>query len=245
VDYLVRIAVISDIHSNFEALTAVINDIKENHTDINDIFCLGDIVGYGPDPDDCVNYLFRNSEFRISMVKGNHDHYVAQASIPPQVNSTAKEAIEYQITRTSLENRLELSNLPLVKSITRSQFGIDIFLVHGSPQHPLSKYIYPNSKELPQLFAYLENTGTDILILGHTHIPAVERVETDEKQLLILNPGSVGQPRDRNPKSSYAILDSNLEVEIVRVDYDIESVMNKICRNGLPISLAHRLRKGL
>jgi putative phosphoesterase len=179
------------------------------------------------------------------MVKGNHDHYVAQSSIPPQVNSTAKIAIEYQITHTSLENRWELSNLPRKKGITRSQFGIDIFLVHGSPQYPLSKYIYPNSKDIQQLFDYLVNNGTNVLLLGHTHIPIIEKIETDENRVLILNPGSVGQPRDKNPKSSYAILDSNLEAEIVRVDYDIESVMNKISRSGLPISLAHRLRKGL
>ena len=119
-----------------------------------------------------------------------------------------------------------MAQLPQFVTIKHLNFNPEITLVHGSPQYPLSAYIYPDTPKQENLFNYMSNTNVDILILGHTHIPFVRKRDINpDKELLMLNPGAVGQPRDADPRASYSIVDvENMEAEIRRVDYDIDSV---------------------
>ncbi len=238
------LGVISDIHSNIKALEASLVDMEFNYPDIEEIYCIGDLVGYGPDPKKCIEFLFNNS-LVTKIVKGNHEHYVDQTVTPPQVTPIAKAAIDYQINNIPLELRWELAQLPQI--ITTKHLNIEITLVHGSPQYPLTTYIYPNTQEQENLFRYMINVEADILILGHTHVPFIRKKAVNgDKELLMLNPGAIGQPRDNDPKASYAVIDvQNMEAEIRRVDYDIDSVAKRIISVGLPESLASRLYRGI
>lgn len=239
------LGIISDIHSNIEALKAVFADMKTFFPEIKEIYCIGDLVGYGPDPKECIELVF-NHGLVTRVVKGNHDHYVDQTVTPPQINYLAEAAINYQINNIPLELRWELAQLPQFVTIKHLNFSSEITLVHGSPQYPLNTYIYPDTPKQENLFNYMSNTNVDILILGHTHIPFVRKRKIDQnKELLMLNPGAVGQPRDDDPRASYAVVDiENMEAEIRRVEYDIDSVANRIISASLPESLATRLFKG-
>ncbi|MHA2233529.1 MAG: metallophosphoesterase family protein [Candidatus Hodarchaeales archaeon] len=237
------IAIIADIHGNFEALESVLEDICANFPEIREIYCAGDIVGYGPNPKECLESLIKNPNVSAT-VKGNHDEYLVQGFINRQVNPDAAAAIDWQIGVIPLELRWELSQFPVF--IPKSD--PNIALVHGSPQYPLDEYIYPDTEKQEHLFDYMNASNTDMLILGHTHKPFVRKrfLREFNKDLLILNPGSVGQPRDRDPRASYAILNTkNIEGTIIRVDYDIELVAEKIKSLGLPDSLANRLFQGI
>ncbi|MHA2246255.1 MAG: metallophosphoesterase family protein [Candidatus Hodarchaeales archaeon] len=238
------LGIISDIHSNIEALEAVFNDMRNNFPTVKEIYCIGDLVGYGPDPKGCIEFLF-NHDLVTKIVKGNHEHYVDQTVTPPQVSALAKTVIDYQIRTIPLELRWELAQLP--QFITTKHLNAEIILVHGSPQYPLTAYIYPNTTKQENLFQYMIDTETDILILGHTHIPFIRKdVVNDDKELLMLNPGAVGQPRDDDSRASYAVVDvNNMEAEIRRVEYDIDSVAKRMISIGLPESLAMRLYKGM
>jgi len=237
------VGVIADIHSNFDALKAVFNDMQMSFPEITEIYCIGDLIGYGADPKKVINFILNNSLI-TKIVKGNHEHYVDQTVTPPQVTPLAKAAIDYQISNIPLELRWELAQLP--QFITTKHLNKEITLVHGSPQYPLTAYIYPDTREQKNLFQYMINVEVDILILGHTHVPFIrKKAIIDDKELLMLNPGAVGQPRDNNPKASYAVIDvQKMEAEIKRVEYDIDSVAKRIISVGLPESLAMRLYKG-
>lgn len=238
------VGVISDIHSNMVALKAVFADMQIRFPEIKEIYCIGDLVGYGPDPRRCIEFIF-NHDLVTKIVKGNHDHYVDQTVTPPQVTPLAKTVIDYQIKTIPLELRWELAQLP--QFITTKHLNVGITIVHGSPQYPLTAYIYPNTPEQENLFQYMTDTEIDILILGHTHIPFIRKeAVNDDKELLMLNPGAVGQPRDDDPRASYAVVDvNNMEAEIRRVEYDFDSVAKSMISIGLPESLAMRLYKGL
>ncbi|MHA2203001.1 MAG: metallophosphoesterase family protein [Candidatus Hodarchaeales archaeon] len=238
------LGVISDIHSNIKALEASLIDMEFNYPEIEEIYCIGDLVGYGPDPKKCIEFLFKNSLVK-KIVKGNHEHYIDQSFTPSQVTPLAKAAIDYQINNIPLELRWELAQFPQI--ITSKHLNVEITLVHGSPQYPLAAYIYPNTREQEDLFQYMINVEVDILILGHTHVPFIrKKAANDDKELLMLNPGAIGQPRDNDPKASYAVIDvQNMEAEIRRVDYDIDSVAKRIISVGLPESLASRLYRGI
>lgn len=239
------IGVISDIHSNIEALKAVFADMRVVFPEVKEIYCIGDLVGYGPDPKECIEFVF-NHDLVTRIVKGNHDHYVDQTVTPPQINYLAEAAISYQIRNIPLELRWELAQLPQFITIKHLNFNPEITLVHGSPQYPLDAYIYPDTPKQENLFNYMSNTNVDILILGHTHIPFIRKQKINhDKELLMLNPGAVGQPRDGDPRASYAVVDvENLEAEIRRVEYDIDSVAKRIISTSLPETLATRLFKG-
>ncbi len=240
------IGIISDIHSNLEALQSVLAHIKSEFPNLSEIYCLGDIVGYGSDPKSCLEIVFQE-KLITKIVKGNHDHFVAQAHVPPQINSFAAEAIHYQIRNTPIELKWELSNLPLTQSIYHVISGKEILLTHGSPQYPLSEYIYDNTKKQERLFEYMISNNVDILLLGHTHIPYVRKIEDPtEKEIIILNPGSVGQPRDSDPRASYAVLNlENYKVDFVKVDYNVDLTYQKIITRDLAPFLGQRLYKGL
>ncbi|UCG02718.1 MAG: metallophosphoesterase family protein [Candidatus Heimdallarchaeota archaeon] len=237
------LGIISDIHSNIEALEACLTDMNFNYPEIEEIYCIGDLVGYGPDPKKCIKLIFKNTLIS-KIVKGNHEHYVDQTVTPPQVTSRAKAAIDYQINNIPLELRWELAQLP--QFITTKHLNREITLVHGSPQYPLTAYVYPNSLEQKDLFQYMSNLEVDILALGHTHVPFIRKKVQNDKEYLMLNPGAIGQPRDNDHKASYAVIDvQNMDAEICRVEYDIDSVAKRIISVGLPESLASRLYKGI
>ncbi|MFX0182328.1 MAG: metallophosphoesterase family protein [Candidatus Hodarchaeota archaeon] len=241
------LAVISDIHSNLVALESVITDLKENFKDITEIYCLGDIVGYGPNPQECLEIVLNKEKLITRIIKGNHDDYVTRHNTPPQVNPSARIAIEYQIQATSLEFRWELDHLPPCISTKHLDYDANIVLVHGSPQYPLTEYIYPNTLRQENLFTYMKDADIDILFLGHTHIPFVRKLALNKglKDLLIINPGAVGQPRDNDPRASYAIIDvEERDVIIRRVNYDIDLVTKQMESTCLPITLGLRLYQG-
>ena len=239
------LAVLADIHSNFSALKAVISDIELHYPEIKEIYNLGDMVGYGPDPQKCIEEIMSN-KLITRTIKGNHDHYVVQASIPPGINPWAEKAIHIQIENTSIEHRWQLGNQQTIIYTKHLEFPHEIVLVHGSPQYPLSEYIYPDTEKQMSLFDFMYTSNIDILLLGHTHIPfSRTKTANSEKELLIINPGSVGQPRDNDPRASYAVIDLiNLEVEIIRIEYDVESVTQRMKSIGLPKLLIDRLFEG-
>ncbi len=240
------LGIISDIHSNSIALESVLNHLRNNFPEVEEIYCVGDIVGYGPDPKKCLEELFNKNNQITKIVKGNHDDYVARHFIPPQVNEVARNAIDYQIKNTPLELRWELGQLPHSISYNHVKSRKEIVLVHGSPQYPLIDYVYPNSPKQQNLFEYMTTNKVDVLILGHTHIPFVKKSTLNERdELLMVNPGSVGQPRDGDSRASYALVDlDNQTADIQRVDYDISMVFKQIEKSGLPIEVGLRLFKG-
>ncbi len=222
--------VISDVHSNLSALEAVFDDV--GHWDAG--ICAGDVVGYGPYPQECIDQIFFKC---FSTVTGNHDRAVATLETD-WFNDDAQEAIRINrgmLTEASLK---WLSSLPTGKS--HEIDGVNVLVYHGSPTQPLTSYIFQTEAET-HAEDYLRQTGADVLILGHTHIPYT--VQRDEH--LILNPGSVGQPRDGDPRASYLILDTeSLKVEHRRVKYNIDATAEAIDAAGLPHRFATRLYRG-
>ncbi|MFX0115971.1 MAG: metallophosphoesterase family protein [Candidatus Hodarchaeota archaeon] len=244
---MTEIAIIADIHGNYEALESVLEDIRANFPEVKEIYCAGDIVGYGPNPRECIESIINNPHISAT-VKGNHDEYLTKGFINRQVNPDAAAAIDWQIGVIPLELRWELSQFPVFIARNDPSFNVEIALVHGSPQYPLDEYVFPDTEKQERLFDYMMANNIDVLILGHTHKPFMRtRFLRDlNKKLLILNPGSVGQPRDRDPRASYAVLNvENIEGTIVRVDYDIKIVAGKIKSFGMPESLGNRLFQGV
>ncbi len=247
-------AIISDIHSNYTALKAVLEDIDQKN--IKEVFCLGDIVGYGPEPRECIDLII---ERQIVSIMGNHDHAVFYE---PTNFKTGAERASYW-TRQMLEDEPDqkkrkqrwafLGRLPV-----RLQMG-NILMVHGSPRKPVNEYIFPddiytNTSKLLAIFERLER----ICFVGHTHVPGVfledpDFYSTDEinnvypitdKEKAIINVGSVGQPRDQDVRASYVIVKDD-KVEFVRVTYNIEETVVKIIANPeLDDFEGERLRDG-
>jgi len=228
-----KIAVISDIHSNLDAFEAVIADLPK----VESILCLGDMVGYGPQPNEVVA---RIRQLRPDVVlAGNHDHAVS-------TGITAGFSFYAAVAAKWTRKQLTRDNLQYLSALTPSshlvQSGVRISLFHGSPRDPLNEYVYP---EVPrsEVDTLIEQSNGKLLLLGHTHMPMVCSSTTG----ILANPGSVGQPRDGIPKASYAIVtvsDTQVLVGIRRVVYDIDSVAKKIIDAGLPTFLADRLYVG-
>jgi diadenosine tetraphosphatase ApaH/serine/threonine PP2A family protein phosphatase len=249
-------AIISDIHGNLDALQTVLSDIDRRG--IQRIICLGDVIGYGPEPRECLDLIAKRAEFCLC---GNHDHAVLFE--PYNFNTAAERAAFW--TRQALEDEedTELRNQRwrFLGGLTpRVEMG-DMLFVHGSPRKPINEYLFPddvftNPQKLLQNFDRMEHTTC---FVGHTHVPGVfvddpyfeppdelpeprRFVLGDEK--VIINVGSVGQPRDRDPRASYAIVTDD-QLEFIRLDYDIESVAAKIAANPhLDDFLGIRLRDG-
>jgi putative phosphoesterase len=210
------------------ALEAVLNDMPK----VDRVICAGDLVGYGAEPNEVVG-MVRSRE--IQAVMGNHDYAVITKDVS-DLNSVAAEAAQWTSRKLSPENIHYLSTLPTQLRIKVGKSRI--YVVHGSPRDNLEEYIFPDisNHELSQLVEELEE---DIIILGHTHRPMKRKILGK----LVVNPGSVGQPRDRNPKASYAVLtiDGDVDVELKRVEYDVDATAKKITAAGLPEELASRL----
>lgn len=247
-------AIISDIHANLPALTAVLEDIDRRG--IKEIFCLGDIVGYGPEPKECLDLVI---EKQVATIMGNHDHAVFYE--PTNFNTGAERASYW--TREQLEDEPDakkrmrrwsfLGRLPM-----KLQMG-SILLAHGSPRRPVNEYIFPddiytNTAKLVAIFERAEH----ICFVGHTHVPGVFLEDPDfysveeldgvypisDQERAIVNVGSVGQPRDQDTRSSYVVA-SDEKVEFVRVEYDVETTISRIIANpALDDFEAERLKEG-
>jgi len=227
-----RALVISDIHSNLPAFKAVLEEAGS----VDYIFSAGDIVGYGPWPNECINL---SKELGFDSVAGNHDEASA-TGVVVNFNPYAEEAIRITRRLLRVENLEYLAKLP--KSLERTLGGHKLAIFHGSPRDPLNEYVFPYTAD-NILESFLHQISSEILILGHTHIPFTRRFGGR----LIINPGSVGQPRDRDPRASYMILEESregFEVRMSRVEYDIESVAKKMIEEGFPRVLAQRLFYG-
>jgi len=223
-----KIGLISDIHSNLAAFRAVLSDMPK----VDEILCAGDLVGYGAEPNEVLK-LARAKE--IKAVMGNHD----QAAVTKDVrglNDRAATAALWTATRLTRENLDYLASLP--PRLELKLEGQRVFVVHGSPRDPFNEYVFPDFSHRDMAEA-VKGAEADVVVLGHTHI-LMRRMVLGKN---IFNPGSVGQPRDRDPRASYAVIDFDEEVEISfrRVEYDIEATAEKIKAAGLPEELATRL----
>ena len=238
-----RIAVLSDIHSNLPALKAVREDLPS----VDEIWVLGDIVGYGPQPNDVIRTL---QQLGARSVLGNHDGAAIGTVDPDDFNPDAKTAVEWTATQLDPNARTYLATLPQVR------VSGDLTAVHGSPREPVWEYITSPAVAAANLGSF----RTWLCLFGHTHVPAIFRasdghveqiatstgdpVRLDARRALI-NPGSVGQPRDGIPESAYAILDDReATVEFHRVSYDVGETQRLMHAAGLPPRLAERLAWG-
>ncbi|HUH99830.1 MAG TPA: metallophosphoesterase family protein [Nitrososphaerales archaeon] len=233
---IIAVSFVSDIHSNLEALQAVLADIDNKVEDEVEtkIFCLGDIVGYGASPNEVITLLNDN---RVTCISGNHDQ-AALSGDTTGFNATAAEAVFWTFRHLDSNSMEFLKMLPLDAAFKVG--GKRVYLVHGSPDNQLWEYARVETHEV--LFgSYLTRVHADVLGLGHTHLPFVWR----GPEGLVFNPGSVGQPRDGDSRASYATLtlDDSGGIELLhrRVDYDVGTAAQKITDSGLPLQLGDRL----
>jgi len=241
-----RYAIISDIHGNVEALHAVLDDIKKQSVD--SIICLGDIVGYYPDPEKCIDLVKKNVDICVA---GNHD-YAAIGRIDTQ-NFTyhAFAAMEWTKQHLSDKGKDYLNSLPLI--VDENQ----MFFTHSSPSNPQEwVYVFPDSEDA--VFEAFNSLNNPLNFIGHTHWPSIliqenERITLHSDHFIkisngfsyLINVGSVGQPRDFDSRSCYCIYDSDeMDVRIIRVSYDFRITQKKIRDHQLPLFLAERLEKG-
>lgn len=239
-----KYAVISDIHANLEALNAVlpvIDDLKVDH-----IVCLGDVVGYNASPNECCEILRKRG---IPTILGNHDAVACGMEEPWGFNPVALAAAMWTREALTKENLAWIKGLPDLLN-----FGYFVG-VHGAPRNR-NTYLFSWEDILPHL-SFLEEQNCDICLIGHTHSPGifstdgVYSVDDDSRFVLgegknfFINPGSVGQPRDGNPKAAFGVLDTENKVfEQVRVSYPMEKAGDKVLEAGLPPFLAERLTLG-
>jgi predicted phosphodiesterase len=243
---MTKVLVISDVHANLTALEAVLADAGKVH----EVWCLGDIAGYGPDPNECIERI--QALPKLTCMMGNHDYGVNGSMALETFNLDAKKALLWQrdILTESSKNFLQtLSQEPRTSG--------NVTLVHGSPRDPIWEYVM-NTMVARINLAYFETLWC---LVGHSHFQAVfqyhseidevtievpkasERYEMRERA--ILNPGSVGQPRDRDPRAAYAFFYPKEKAwEPRRVEYDIASVQKRILDAGLPPRHAERLAGG-
>lgn len=226
-----KIGFISDIHANEPALLAVLQEIEDQ--DIDEILCAGDVVGYNAFPNQVVGHLREND---VTSIRGNHDEAVL-TSTPINFNISAKRAIDW--TRRNLSSE-SLSYLETLDYEYRAKKGdLDVYMVHGSPKDKLNQYVRKDSITENKIQSWFD-TVPDIIILGHTHQQFVRQTDI----ATVVNPGSVGQPRDGDPRAGYAVLDvSSNEINSHRVEYDIEKAADQT-QKYLPRKLADRLYKG-
>jgi diadenosine tetraphosphatase ApaH/serine/threonine PP2A family protein phosphatase len=238
----VRVGIVSDIHGNLEALQAVLSKCKG---EVDEIFCLGDVVGYGANPCECLDTIREHSPF---ICAGNHDWAAGGRIGVDGFNSYAADAIEWTRQQLSSEQTSFLHDLPLTE---RRE---DVLFVHGSPYDPKAfHYIFGASEASVAIgetdarltfvghshraFVYQDGVGEAVLGEGHLTLAREDRV--------LVNVGSVGQPRDRDPRAAFCVWDMGQdELQLVRVPYDVSQAQQKILDNRLPDFLAHRLESG-
>ncbi|WP_435077603.1 metallophosphoesterase family protein [Halococcus sp. AFM35] len=216
------IGVIADVHGNRVALEAVLGDMPA----VDGLVCAGDVVGYNPWPGACVETV---REREIPTVMGNHDRAVATGT-SFSFNSMAGAGVAYAREQLDDEQLAWLADLP----DERTECDGRVKIVHGHPDDP-DRYTYPD------MFGADMLGDEDVLVLGHTHVQHYESYDEG----IVLNPGSVGQPRDGDPRAAYATVDLEaMNVTEHRVEYDIETVERAVSEAGLPEKIGSRLRKG-
>lgn len=237
-------AVISDVHANFSALESVLTDIKARN--IQNIYFLGDAVGYGPEPNECLEFL--KSECRV-VLAGNHDWGVCGMTDISYFNRYARWAIEWTRTNISVVNLESLKRLPLSYSDEEESLS----LVHATPCEPDRWHYLMDVSDAERNFSCFT---TRFCFVGHSHrpliieeLPSGDLVTERRRRLVgpdsrcIINCGSVGQPRDGDNRASYAVAGEDM-VEIVRVSYDYSKTQKKMAQSGLPLPLIERLSAG-
>jgi predicted phosphodiesterase len=240
-----KILVLSDIHSNLIALETVL----DNAPQFDALWCLGDVVGYGPNPNECIDLL--NQYPNLVCLIGNHDAATVERIDLVPFNTEAAQVIKWtqnQLTDQSISFLNKLPEILVLNSITLS---------HGSPRYPIWEYIL-DSRTAQQNFEYFE---TPYCFVGHSHLPSIFQFRDEREtaditipkantlfkltQRSIVNPGSVGQPRDRDPRAAYAIYDPESETfTFYRVDYDIASVQERMRALHFPKRFIERLQTG-
>jgi len=237
-------AIISDVHSNEEALSAVLEDIEKRG--VEEIYFLGDAVGYGPDPNECIKLLRKKCTVLLA---GNHDWAVLGLTEVAYFNDNARAAVKWTDDVITDRNRKALNGFPLVKAIEEK----DLFLVHAAPYEPEDWHYLFSPLQAVDAFNYFKQR---ICVVGHSHVPFIAE-ETSEGKIVphergikfrkgsryVINVGSVGQPRDGDPRACYALFENN-GVQFVRVKYDIDATQKKMEEAGLPAPLILRLSVG-
>jgi diadenosine tetraphosphatase ApaH/serine/threonine PP2A family protein phosphatase len=241
-----RYIVVSDIHCNAPALEAVLQDALP----FDAVLCLGDIVGYGPNPNLCVE---RVQDYELVSLAGNHDWGAVGKADLRVFNRDAKQALTWTNEELTKANRQFLRELPVKTSLNDK-----ILLAHGSPRDPVWEYLV-DITSASQIF---DKYGFDLLLVGHSHLPLTFEWDAEEDRArplparvdvpvrlegrrLIINPGSVGQPRDGNPKASYGLLDLEAQTwTFRRTAYPIEITQERMRAKGLPQRLIDRLALG-
>ena len=241
-----RIAVVSDIHSNLVAFEAVLSAVGE----IDQLWCLGDIVGYGPRPNECVAMLAASKHLAVA---GNHDHAAIGKIGVEDFNTFAALAAQWTTENLAEPTREYLAALPTVQ--TSGEFT----MVHGSPRAPVWEYVL----NVPTATSSFDHFEGPFCLVGHTHVPAIfARAPDGEVQAhrivgeaelslkrpgwrFILNPGSVGQPRDDDPRASCLLIDTDrATASWRRFEYDIAETQQQMRRAKLPARLVERLANG-
>ena len=241
-----RILVVADVHANLAALLAVIDDASRDRA-IDTVWCLGDIVGYGAQPRECIQLL---QTYSYQAIAGNHDLAAATGEGVEAFNPFAAEAARWTALELSEDDRAWLLALP------RSQIEGEFTLAHGTLRDPVWEYLMDSE----QAAVHLSLQSTPYGLVGHTHVPIVfledEPSEAREdppvagvqelgQRRFVANVGSVGQPRDGDPRAAYGLVDTEeRRLEFRRVEYDIAGTQAKILAAGLPLYLAERLAYG-
>lgn len=233
-----RIAFLSDIHSNLEALERALEGVE--NAGIDSIYCLGDIVGYNADPAACVDLVRKHC---AGAVCGNHDAAVATETSVGALPSDGQDAARYHRRCLSEDQLTYLADLPLTLTVENCT------LVHATPDNPTAWKRLTTYPAAQDQFAHFD---TDMCFIGHTHVPAVMANKLGVLQVrrghrYLVNVGSVGQPRDQNAKLSFGLFDTDtFDYHNVRLDYDIDGAAQKIRdTDALPNRLAARLYEGL
>jgi predicted phosphodiesterase len=237
-------AVLSDVHANLEALDAVLRDVDRRN--IRDILFLGDAVGYGPDPNECIDLLVERCKVLLA---GNHDRAAIGLTDIAYFNVYARNAIVWTMKALTEKNRGILGTWPFEKEMKDE----DVLLVHSTPKEPSEWHYLLTLWDAETNFQYFDNK---FCFLGHSHQPFViekmpsgelitykDGTRVREGSRYIINTGSVGQPRDGDPRACYAIMNGE-DIDIVRVSYDIASVQDKMKREHLPEPLIERISVG-
>ena len=241
-----QIALVSDIHSNLVAVEAVLAALPS----YDELWCLGDTIGYGPRPNECLQYIRDRSSQALT---GNHDLACLGEASLADFNALARKANEWNNRQLLPELRAYLHERPA--SVVA---GPDVTLAHASPRDPIWEYIL----DVETALGNLEHFSTALCLVGHTHVPMIFALHADGQidlehaqagQIIqlrptsryIVNPGSVGQPRDADPRAAYALWDTAAAtVRFERINYDIDETQRQMREAGLPALLAERLSHG-
>lgn len=235
-----KLAVFSDIHGNIHALRSVLEDINKHDVDM--LICAGDLVGYGAFPNEVIQMI---RGLKIPVVMGNYDQGVgfglSQCGCNYQDEKSAElgmQSLLWTQSTVTPENKLYLQGL--LEKVTFKTLDKKVTVAHGSPRR-VNEYLFADRPE-ESLARIMEQEGTDLLICGHTHLPYHRRI--GERDLI--NAGSVGKPKDGNPRAGYVLLEIGqdaLGVEFIRVEYDKEEAARAVEESGLPVEFAQILRE--